>query len=234
MDGKAALDIMKSFSEIMSPEDFQAFAKSEDSAKLRAFPEVKALLKGKVKETEGSEEDELEDEEEEKKKEGKEKEEEEDDKEKGISSELLKSLSDEIGARFEGKLKGVSDLLVKALNNENEISELKKSIDSIESVVYKMAGMPQGTKAVKTTPSFFEKAFGGQESNDENGKTVLSVSANKEKVLSSMEKAMGATQDEQLVKAYEDTIIRYNGGSGTIAQEVAIDLFETHGVRLIK
>ena len=58
MDGKVALDTVKSFQEIMSSEDYTEFLKSEDSAKLRAFPEVQTFIKGETAEDDEEESEE--------------------------------------------------------------------------------------------------------------------------------------------------------------------------------
>lgn len=235
MNGTTALDTIKSFKEIMTPEDYQEFVKGEDSEKLRAFPEVAEFLKGeKGEEKEGEKEEPGE------KKEGETKDEEEKEEKEGDKDdkkekpEFMKAFADDLEAKFETKLKGVTDILKSLAPSIGEMVEIKKSVDSISEVVNKIAGMPQGTRAVKTNPTFFEKALSGQPSEDESGKTVLSISGNKEKVLEAMEKGMDATKDGQLIKGYEDSIIKYNGGGGHISQEVAIDLFENHNIRLLK
>jgi hypothetical protein len=228
MDGIAAVDVVKSFKELMSPSDYTEFLKSTDSEKLRAFPEVQELLKGempeqfKKKEKEekeekpGDEEDDKEpddDEDDEKKDKGKPWE-----KEKAIMSDMIKGLED--------------DLNTKTLETNDRIEALQKSLDDTLQLVAKIAGMPLGTKAVKTgNANFFEKSFGATQKDDE-GKTPLSVSLQKEAVLKALENGMSKCVEADLIKAYEDSIIRYNAGGGTISQVTAVDLFENHGIRL--
>lgn len=230
MDGKLALDTVKSFKEIMSPEDYDAFVKGEDSAKLRAFPEVQEFLKAEKEEEppeppEPPEEDE-EDEERPPKKSKKYREEEEDvdeeeneEEEKAFSISLAKGIADEINARL-----------------EDELGELKKSVDSIKDLVEKVAGMPIGTKAIKAgaTAQFLEKALGGNFQEDESGKKVLSVTRDKEAVLKALDNGLSKATDNELKKSYENSIMRYNAGGGSIDQEVALDLFEKHDIRLVK
>ena len=61
MDGKIALETIQSFKTLLSPEDYEEFLKGEDSAKLRAVPEVAEFVKAKEP---GKEEGEKEEEEE--------------------------------------------------------------------------------------------------------------------------------------------------------------------------
>lgn len=237
MDSKVALDTLKSFKEIMSPEDFKEFLKGEDSAKLRAVEEkeVQEFLKAEMGEE--AEEGKKKDDESE---EGKKKDDDESkEEEKAISAEFMKGFGEEleakIEAKFESKLKGVTDLLKSLIPSLGEQTEIKKSVDSIKETLDKISDTPQGRKAVRTgNANFFEKAFGGEEIKDESGKEVLSVSLNKEKVLKALEKGLSETKDEELTKAYESSIIRYNGGSGRIDQEAAVDLFEKHNIRLVQ
>jgi hypothetical protein len=260
MDGKIALQTIESFKEIMSSEDFTGFLKSEDSEKLRAFPEVQTFIKGEK----GEDEDE-ESEEEKTAREKKEKEEggEEEEKPemkkaledvelaksvlaekeaalnllkppvetKPVTSEMLKALEDSINTKF----KSVTTILQKAVGSNEEIVELKKSVDDVLGIVGKIAGMPLGTKAIKAgaAANFFEKAFGG-ESKDEDGKQILSVSLHKEEILKSLEDGMNKATDPELKKSYENSIMRYNGGGGTISREVAMDQLENFNVRLTK
>lgn len=266
MDGKIALQTVKSFQEIMSKEDYTEFLKSEDSAKLRAFPEVQTFIKGE----DGGEDENEENEEKkvarEKKEhesgESKKKEDEEEKPEmkkaladvelaksvlaekeaalnllkpvtetKPVTSEMLKGFQDEINTKF----KSVTDILQKSIGSLDEVAELKKSVDSITEIVTKIAGMPLGTKAIKAgaAANFFEKAFSGEQK-DEEGKQILSVTLNKEEVLKSLEDGMNKASDPELKKSYENSIMRYNGGGGTISREVAIDQLENFSVRLTK
>jgi len=256
MDGTVALDTIKSFKEIMTPEDYTEFLKGEDSAKLRAFPEVQTFIKGEAEEESEEEKTAREKKEKEEAGEGEEKPEMKKaladvelakstlaEKEaalnllkppaevKPVTSEMFKSLQDEINTKF----KGVTDILQKSIGSRDEITELKKSVDSIVEVVTKIAGMPLGTKAIKAgaAANFFEKAFGG-DTKDEDGKQILSVTLNKEAILKSLGNGMEKTTDPELKKSYEDSIVRYNGGGGTISREVAMDQLENFNVRLTK
>lgn len=239
MDGKTAVDTIKSFKTLLSTDDYAEFVKGEDSSKLRAFPEVVEFLKGefpweKDKDKEKGEDDEKDGKEEageKKEKESKKEEKEEEPTEKAISVEMLKGLTDEMN----GKFKTVTEMIQKSLDTEDRIAELQKSVDSMTTLVEKIAGMPLGNKAIKNAAAanFFEKALGGEQE-DESGKKMLSVSAHKEIILKSLEDGMNKTVDPELKKSYEDSIVRYNGGGGTINQTVAMDLFENFGIRLVK
>jgi hypothetical protein len=133
-------------------------------------------------------------------------------------SELIKSLSDEIGSLKE-KINDSSknDSLL------NEISELKKAIDEI-------GNQRQGMRSVKNV-NFIEK---GGAVEDEEGKAVLSVSSQKGKVLDVLEKAMDSSTDIEKKEMYKNTILSFNMGGVPISSEVAADLFKGHGVRLAK
>jgi hypothetical protein len=237
MTGNQAIETIKSFKTLLSTDDYAEFMKSEDSSKLRAFPEVVEFLKGEKpweKDKEGEEddkEDDKEDKEEHEAGESKEKEKKEEDTEKAVSSEMLKGLSDEMNSKF----KTVTEMIQKSLDTEDRIADLQKSIDSVTTLVEKIADMPLGNKAIKNAmgANFFEKALGGEQE-DESGKKMLSVSAHKEQILKSLEDGMNKAVEPELKKSYEDSIVRYNGGGGTINQTVAMDLFENFGIRLVK
>ena len=235
MDGITALDTLKSFKTLLSEEDFTEFVKGTDSEKLRAFPEVQEFLKGFdkefIKEKEPKEDDEKEDKEEHEAGESKEKEDKEEKAEKAVTPEMLKGLQDEMNTKF----KGVTEILQKSIGNVDEIAEIKKSVSEINDLVTKIAGMPLGTKAIRNAANanFFEKAIAGEQE-DETGKKVLSVTVNKEQILKSLEDGMNKAVEPELKKSYEDSIMRYNGGGGTISQPVAADLFENYNIRLVK
>jgi hypothetical protein len=220
MDGTVALDVLQSFKEIMTQDDFTEFVKGADSEKLRAFPEVTEFLKGEMPEQFKKKEDKEPKEKDEKpgdKEDDKESDEDEDDeKEKAISSELIKGLQADV------------------LSSNEKVETLQKSIDTLTGIVSKLSGMPMGTKAVKSgNANFFEKSFGASEQNqDDDGKRVLSITTQKETVLKCLEDGLSKAQDTELVKAYENSIMRYNAGGGTISREAAVDLFENHGIRL--
>jgi hypothetical protein len=238
MDGITALDTLKSFKTLLSEEDFTEFVKGTDSEKLRAFSEVQEFLKGFdkefIKEKEDGKDDEEDKEKEDKEEheagESKEKEDKEEKAEKAVTPEMLKGLQDEMNTKF----KGVTEIL-KGFGNDDKIAELQKSVDAVTSLVEKIAGMPLGTKAIKAgaAANFFEKSFGGEQE-DESGKKVLSVTMNKEQILKSLEDGMNKAVDPELKRSYEDSIVRYNAGGGTIAQPVAMDLFENFNIRITK
>jgi hypothetical protein len=238
MTGTLAIDTLKSFHEIMSPEDFDEFIKGVDSEKLRAFPEVVEFMKAekpwekKDKEDEKEEKEEKEDPDEEKdeKKKGKKKEEEEED-EKAITPELIKGVED----RLNGKIDAVTTLLKAFLTSTESMDEIKKSVDSANEVLSKIAGMPAGTKALRSGASanFFEKSFGGETEQDDEGKKVLSVTQNKEVILKALEKGLEKAVDAELIRSYQDSIISYNGGGGMISKAAAFDLYDNYGIRLV-
>jgi hypothetical protein len=217
MNGELALSTIKSFKSIMSQEDFDVFVKGDDSEKLRSFPEVQEFLKGEEK-PEGGE-----------KAEGEEEPEKEETEEKGVTAEMLKSL--------DTKLDGIVTILkgVVSDRSSDEIAEIRKSITDINDSLESLKGMPQGKKAIKNgSAEFFQKSLNGEMPEDEKGKKVLSITLNKEQVLKALENGFEKTQDEDLKKSYESSIVRYNGGGGTISQDVAIDMYEKHNVRLTR
>jgi hypothetical protein len=231
MDGQLAINTLKSFHDIMSPEDFSEFIKGEDSEKLRAFPEVVEFMKGEKpwdKKEEKEEPREKKEEKEDDDEKGEEKKKEDDDDEKAVTPELIKGLEDKMNTKFDA----VTNIL-KSFDNSDEISELKKSVDDVFNLLSKVAGMPQGTKAVRTgSANFFEKSFGGAQEQDDDGKKILSVGRDKGVILKALESGMEKAVDPVLANAYGDSIINYNGGDGMIAKAVAMDLFENHGIRL--
>jgi len=236
MDGTLALNTIESFKEIMTPEDFDEFLKSEDSAKLRAFPEVQGFLKADKKEEPPSKDTEEKEPEEEEEEQGGDEEELEKEKkpekeEKSLQADLIKGISEEISSQF----KGLTELIQKAVDLGSEVTELKKSVDEIKGVVEKVAAMPLGTKALRAgaAAQFLEKALGGSLEDGEE-KQVLSINSNKEAVLKAMETGLSKATDDELKRSYEDSIVRYNAGGGQPSREVAQDLFEKHNIRLTK
>jgi hypothetical protein len=283
MNGETALQTIQSFKTLLSPEDYGEFVKGEDSAKLRAFPEVAEFLE-KASSFKGEEEAKKKEEGEtadggatedragkdndfkgkgKEKKKDKEPDDDEDDKKpelkkalddvelakvalaakeaelaklqpapevEPVTTEMFKGLHDEINTKFSE----VTKLISKSIGPSEEVKELKKSVDNMTALVEKIAGMPLGTKAIKAgvAANFFEKALAG-ESQDETGKKVLSVTANKDQVLKSLVDISKKMTDPELKKAYEDSIVRYNGGGGTIEKAVGLDLFENHDIRLV-
>jgi hypothetical protein len=259
MNGKEALEIIQSLKILQSPEDYGEFLKGEDSAKLRAFPEVAEFIKAKPAE-EKEEKEETEEEKLAREKEEKEEKEEKPELKKAqddvtlaetalaekkaalealqpapavtpVTSEMFKGLQSEINTKFSE----VTKLITKSISPSDEVTELKKSVDNIVGIVEKIAKMPLGTKAIKegVAANFFEKALAG-ESQDETGKQVLSVNINKDQVLKAMVDVGEKVTDPELKKAYEDSIMRYNAGGGTIEKAVAVDLHDNHDIRLVK
>jgi hypothetical protein len=99
-------------------------------------------------------------------------------------------------------------------------------------LLQKVAGTPMGTRAVKTgSASFLEKAING-ENKDENDKQILSTTLNKEIILKSLQNGLEKAVDPELKKSYENSIMRYNAGGGSIDKAVAIDQYENFNVRL--
>lgn len=273
MDGKLALETITSFKTLLSPEDFDAFVKGEDSAPLRAFEEVKTFLKGESPAS-GKEGDDDDDKGKEKK-EGAEQGGEEEDLEKkpeikkaqtavddaraglqkaeadlaklknpagagdtpvvtSVTPEMFKAFQTEITTKF----KAISDLLTKSIGSQEELTEIKKAVGDIaevKDIVERIAGMPLGGKAIRqgAQANFLEKALKGEQTDDD-GKKVLSINVHKQLIEKALEDAMLKTTDEELKKSYEDSLLRYNAGGGTINQDVAFDLFNNHNIRLTK
>ena len=219
MEGKTALDTIKSFKEILSSSDYDDFIKGEDSAKLRAFPEVQEFLKGE--DTKEGEEETTEETTEDTK-EG-----EEEEKEKALIPELIKGL--------ETRLDSLASFLAKSHLENERLETIEKSIESLSETIQKIADQPSGRRAIKNgSLDFFEKALGGETMADESGKKILSTSLHKEEITKSLESGLEKAQTPELKSLYENSIVRYNGGGGSIDQEVAMDLFHNHDIRLVK
>jgi hypothetical protein len=265
MDGKTALETIQSFKTLLSPEDYEEFVKGEDSAKLRAFPEVAEFVKAKEPEAKKEEEEEAPDGGKEEKREGKDNDFKEEKKEKPelkkaledvelakaalaekeaelaklqpapvvepVTTEMFKGLQSEINTKFSE----VTKLITKTIGPSDEVTELKKSVDSMTKLVEKIAEMPMGTKAIKAgvAANFFEKALAG-ESQDETGKKLLSVTLNKDLVTKALVDAGEKVTDPELKKAYDNSIMNYNAGGGTIEKAVAFDLHDNYNIKLTK
>ena len=251
MDGKLAIETIQSFQTLLSKEDFDEFIKGTDSEKLRAFPEVQEFLKGETspeiksptaekndkkggsgtvdpggKEAEEKDDKQNPDGGDTEDREGKNNDFKK--KEKAVETEISKAFQDEVN----GKLKEVTSILQKNIDNATEIAGIKKSVDSLLETVNKIAGAPLGTKAIRTgNAEWLEKSLSG-ELKDDDDKQVLSVSVNKVQIEKALATAMDKTADPELKKSYEDSLLRYNAGGGTISKDVAFDLVNTYNIRL--
>lgn len=179
----------------------------------------------------GSEDEETTEELEEKKKKKKKKEE-DDEEEEGIEKSLDTDILKAIKATNEIQLQRVterfSDSFEKAIESitqkvEGELSDIKKSIDEIGRIPEPRRGFSR--------QAILEKGGFGE---DEDGKQILSVSAQKDDVIKAMENVIEKSTDEGRRGRFEKALLHYNMGGAAIPQDIAQELFAKENIRLVR
>ena len=141
--------------------------------------------------------------------------------EKSINTDLVKALTDSFSGKID-KIIESNDSLVKS--QKDEIAELKKSIQII--------GQQKNPFKSAATHSFLEKSV--ENEIDGNGKTILSVTANKEQLLSVLENAVEKATSPDIKKAIEADILAYNMADRNISEPIASYLYMNHNIKVVK
>jgi methanogenic corrinoid protein MtbC1 len=69
---------------------------------------------------------------------------------------------------------------------------------------------------------------------DEDGKQILSVSAQKDDVIKAMENVIEKSTDEGRRGRFEKALLHYNMGGAAIPQDIAQELFAKENIRLVR
>lgn len=146
--------------------------------------------------------------------------------EKSMSPDILKA----IGEIFQ---KNQNSDLQKSIDGLSErYGNLEKSISELSSQVQELKTTPKPFKSFKSSDILKKGGLG--EENDEDGKKVLSVTMQKEEVSKSLEDVIEKSTDSKVKMRYESTLLNYNSGNVPIPQDIAVDLFKNHDIRLIQ
>lgn len=219
---KEILDILKSF---MTDEEIKD-AISKGNIKLGVDDIEKASSCGSDKIKKAEEEDE--EKEEEKVEEEMEEKEDKEEKEEGIEkSEKTDSIE-----------KSEENELLKSLETKiSEVDELKKSIDTLNEklsfmteMVEKMANLPSPIKSVNKI-QYFEK---GAALKDEEERSVISVSKDKEKLGEILFKSLQEETDAIMKSQIEADIVNVVGGNDKPSEAVCKHLFKNKGIRIVE
>lgn len=149
---------------------------------------------------------------------------------KSISRDIVKSINREIQEMNEEFAKSVSSAIGEVLKPFTE--DIKKSLRGMREAISQLGNTAPGFKSGNINRAVIEKSLGGR---DENDKTVLSVSSNRQIVKSLMEKMISEEKDEDLQKSLLAEAQSYliDPIYGTVGENVARYMYE-HGVRLVK
>lgn len=200
-----------------------------------------AILKGDIKlgfeDIEKSESKEKEEKEE--KEEGKpdvEKEEEtapessEKDIEKAKENDLFKSFEGKFSA-YDEKLNKVEELTSKNDELQKSVNSMTEMIESLKSTVDKMANQVPAAKYVGKL-NVIEKSAGNFV--DEEERTVISLSGQREELGEALLKAMNDEVDPIMKSAIESDLMNVSAGAGVPTPVVAKHLFDKHKIRIAK
>lgn len=198
--------------------DLNEFLKADDEEEDEEEEEEKAVKKGmkkgekKVEIEIGDGDENNEDEDEEKA------------KKKGKKGGFEKSYQE----GFEKATEVFAKIIDEKLNKANE--ETSDRLDKIEEIVEKIGKQTPGLKA----RTLFEKSEQGEVGESKDERQVLSISKNRKELMKAIEDVYDTTKDGFMKSRYEESIIAFNAGNGTISQEVAKDLFANHNIRVVR
>lgn len=142
--------------------------------------------------------------------------------------DILKAIKATNDLQLEKVTERLSDSFAKAIESisekfESELGTLKKSIDEI-------GGTPEPRRGF-SRQSILEKGGLGE---DEDGKKILSVSAQKDDVIKAIEDVIEKSTDENRKGRFEKALLHYNMGGASIPQDIAQELFSKENIRLVR
>lgn len=148
--------------------------------------------------------------------------------EKSLDIDILKAIKATNEIQLQGITERFSDSFEKAIESinqkvEGELSDIKKSIDEIGRIPEPRRGFSR--------QAILEKGGLGE---DEDGKQILSVSAQKDDVIKAMENVIEKSTDEGRRGRFEKALLHYNMGGAAIPQDIAQELFAKENIRLIR
>ncbi len=209
-------ELRKSLEDLdFSPEEIDAIIEKAEKEADTIEKEVDVDEEEKEQETEEQEEDEEEETEE------------EEEVEKSIQPDILKSLR----ASNNRIMKSLTRRLSTQMNEEleefkkgirDDLSEIKKSLNKIGSTPMPRRGISH--------QSILEK---GLVDRDEDGKTILSVSSQKDDVIKAIEGVIEKSTDVGRRGRFERALLHYNMGGAAIPQDIAQELFTSENIRLV-
>ncbi len=148
--------------------------------------------------------------------------------EKSLDIDILKSIKATNEIQLQRATERLSDSFEKAIESitqkvEGELSDIKKSIDEI--------GRTPEPRRGFSRQAILEKGGLGE---DEDGKQILSVSAQKDDVIKAMENVIEKSTDEGRRGRFEKALLHYNMGGAAIPQDIAQELFAKENIRLVR
>lgn len=148
--------------------------------------------------------------------------------EKSLDTNILKAIKATNEIQLQRITERFSDSFEKAIESitqkvEGELSDIKKSIDEIGRIPEPRRGFSR--------QAILEKGGFGE---DEDGKQILSVSAQKDDVIKAMENVIEKSTDEGRRGRFEKALLHYNMGGAAIPQDIAQELFAKENIRLVR
>jgi len=148
--------------------------------------------------------------------------------EKSLDTDILKAIKATNEIQLQRITERFSDSFEKAIESitqkvEGELSDIKKSIDEIGRIPEPRRGFSR--------QAILEKGGLGE---DEDGKQILSVSAQKDDVIKAMENVIEKSTDEGRRGRFEKALLHYNMGGAAIPQDIAQELFAKENIRLVR
>lgn len=137
-----------------------------------------------------------------------------------------------ITASFNEQIESIKSSINDNSDLQKSISDLSEKLDTLTESVNLIGNTPQGRKSA-TNYTFLEKAE-SPESKDEDGKTVLHISKDKEQISKAMESVYDMETDEIKKGMYGDALASYVAGNAEPSQGIVRDLFTNHNIRLVK
>jgi hypothetical protein len=129
----------------------------------------------------------------------------------------LQRVTERLTSSFEKAIESITQKV------EGELGDIKKSLDEI--------GNKPNPRRGFSRQSILEKGGLGE---DEDGKTILSISAQKEGVIKAMEDVIEKSTDENRRGRFEKALLHYNMGGAAIPQDIAQELFLKENIRLVR
>lgn len=148
--------------------------------------------------------------------------------EKSLDIDILKAIKATNEIQLQRVTERLSDSFEKAIESitqkvKGELSDIKKSIDEIGRIPEPRRGFSR--------QAILEKGGLGE---DEDGKQILSVSAQKDDVIKAMENVIEKSTDEGRRGRFEKALLHYNMGGAAIPQDIAQELFAKENIRLVR
>ena len=106
-----------------------------------------------------------------------------------------------------------------------------EEMEKIKETVNKLAEEPVARRGVSHS-SILEKGI--KEGQDDDGKTILSVSTQKEEIIKAMEDVIEKSTDESRKDRFSKALLHFNMGGSLPSQDIAKELFLKENIRLVR